>query len=237
MAALAVTLAACSNAPASPIADPAAVISSLPAAAQHAGSVHFVEVTSAPGTRSTLTGQLSADDTADAQEHLVQGNSELDLERVGDLLYLRGSAQVLQTALGFSAKEAAPYAGKWISVSPGDFVFQPLSATLDLGAQVKAFLPTGGQVHTGSERTFRHTAVVPIIGAPPKSTAKGARGELALFVTPNSPHLPAGATLTLRKGSRSESRIVAFTDWGKPIHLTAPTGAVSYRDIATAPPG
>jgi hypothetical protein len=237
MAALAVTLAACSNAaPSSPLPNPGAVLAGVPAAATHAGAVHFVEVTSSPGLRSTLTGELSAKNTGDADEHLVQGNSELDLERVGFLLYLRGSSQVLQTALGFSATEAAPYVGKWISVSPGDFVFQPLSATLDLGAEVRAFVPKG-QIHLGSKQTLRHTVVVPFTGDPSRSTAQGATGKLTLFVATNGLHLPAGATLTLGKGSRNESRVVAFTRWGQPIHLTAPAGAVSYRDIATAPAG
>jgi hypothetical protein len=235
VAVLGVVLAACSNPP--PISDPATVVAAIPAAASHAGAVHFVEVTSAPGVRSTLTGQLSAKDSDDAQEHLVQGKTELDLERVGDVLYLRGSSQVLQAVLQISPQQAAANAGKWVSITPGDLIFPSINRTLDLKAEVSAFRPVGNQIHTGAERNLGHVTVVPITGAPSPSTAQGAGGELTLFVSPSGSHLPAGANLVLRKGSRTESRIVAFTDWGKPVVLTAPAGAIPYRVIATTPAG
>jgi hypothetical protein len=235
VAVLVIVLAACSSPP--PISDPAAVVAAIPAAASHAGAVRFVEVTSAPGVHSTLTGQLSAKNTDDAQEHLVQGKSELDLERVGDVLYLRASSEVLQGALQISPQQAAAYAGKWVSITPGDLLFPQISNTLALGAEVAAFMPVGSQIHTSAERTLGHVTVVPITGAPSPSTAQGARGELTLFVSPSGAHLPAGANLVLRRGSKSESRIVVFTDWGKPVKLTAPTGATPYQKIATAPAG
>ena len=230
----AVVLAACSSTPAGPIADPAAVLRTVPAAASHAHTVHVLEYTTAPGFTSTLTGELTASSTDDAQEHLVQGKSEFDVERVNGDVFLRGPANVIQSILDFSPAQATAYAGKWIALTPGDYLFPRVSDTLDLGAEVRAFIPMG-TVQTQATQTLRHTTVVPITGAPSVSVSQGASGSMTLLVNAAAPHLPAGGALVLHKGSRSTSRIVAFTHWGAPIRLSVPPGAVAYRVIATSP--
>lgn len=231
-------LAACSSAPAtssSSIGDPTAVLRGVPAAAQHAGSVHVVEYTTSKGFSSTLTGELNASSLDDAEEHLVQGKSEFDVERVGGDVYLRGQASVIGSILDFSTEQADAYAGKWIELTPGDYLYPKVSDTLDLAAEVKAFIPVGSDLEALPERTLRHVTVVPITGAPSSSVAQGASGSMTLFVNPATPHLPSAATLVLHDGKESVSRLVAFTHWGQPISLSRPPGAVLYRVIATTP--
>lgn len=235
VASLAVLLAACGSpsAPSSPIAHPVAVLRGLPAAVSHSGSVHFVEVTTAHGFKSTLTGDLSASSTGDAEERLVQGTTELDLEKVHGDLFLRASAEVLQSKLKVSPQAAKAYAGKWVELTPGDYLFPQLSPTLDLAAEIDAFIPAG-DVSAGAGRTLQHMDVVPITGTPSSTVAQGSTGVLTLFVTPAAPHLPAAASLVLHKGARTENRIVAFAHWGAPIELTAPAEATPYRIVATS---
>jgi hypothetical protein len=226
---LAVTAAACSSG--GPSATPTDLLHTSTSAAEATGSVHFAEVTRQGSTTQSLVGALSA---PAAWETLVTGGSRFEVRLTGGVVYVRGPAAVLESALGLSRTAATANAGNWISVQSGDAPYSPVVQALSLEGELDPYVPGEPGLHQGATVHVHGHAATPVTGTPSVTVSQGNAGVVTLFVATESPHLPLGGTLVLQKGKVRASRVVAYTNWGKPVTVSAPSGAVPYSSIANS---
>lgn len=241
LAVVTTTCAACGG----PSSEPAAstLLSAVVPAASRAGSVQFVQITTGPGTTSTLSGTLSKSQSQETWRNTEQGpdglsaDSELDVRLVNGVAYIRAGTGVLESQLALTGALAQTYTGKWIEVQRTDFVYPRVAPALSLAGTIQPYLPTG-TLTVGAQTTLRGQAVYPVTGKPEASLLNGASGHAAeiLYVQASAPHLPLGATITVTSSKGSDTELVVFTKWGAPVKVAAPSGATLYRTVIGAPP-
>ena len=194
-------------------------------AAQASGSMQFVVKTTENKSTQTLDGVVSAPTAGET----LQGGQPLEIDLIGGLIYVVGSASALQSALQISAQQAAPYAGKWIEIQPSDAPFQLLAQDLTLGATLNQFAPQNG-IRTAKTQTIGHQKVIPLVGRP-SNLPKGTSGSAALLVSAKAPHLPVGGSLILVNKTGRLSEIAVFKAWGAKVQLPTPTGATAFSTV------
>jgi hypothetical protein len=199
------------------------------AAAQASGSVHMVDQTKSGGRSEKLEGALSA---PTAGEVLTAPGSSLQVELIGGVVYVNGSAAAITTALQITAAQAAPEAGMWIAVSSTDAPFQTLTQALTISAALSEFTPINKGVHLGRIQNVDGHKVQPIIGIPSGLTG-GNKSSVALLVSTKAPHLPLGGTLIVANKTQRLSEVAVFGSWGTKVSLTAPTTTVPFSSVLT----
>lgn len=205
---------------------PTAVINVAEDAATTAGTVHFVDITRSGKEQEALVGTISA---ANAQETISNGGTPLQVMLVSSVAYVSGSADVLEGSLSLPDDAAKADAGKWISLQPSDGPFDTVVGALSISNALDSYLP--GKAHFGKVVKLHGQAALAITGVPPEDALEGAQGSLTLFVSVASPHVPVAATLVLARGKERSTEEVAYSDWGAPVHVTAPSGAIPYSSI------
>ena len=227
---LAAVMASCSS---TPTVTAAELITKVNQATLSAGSVSYKVIATqtpkkgqAKAPVETLTAQISAPASAESIRY-DHGGGNVDVIFVGGLAYVRGDHSTLYYGLGFTDEAATKYAGQWISIAPNDPPFKEISATLTITSNIQAFIPVGKSITIGNQTTINGVTGIPLSGAAPASiTVKS--GALRLYVDPKT-YLPVAAgEVGLNSSGSRVSEVVKFYNWGKPVTVTAPTGAISY---------
>lgn len=193
-----------------------------------AQSFHFVDVTKQGSHSITLIG----DDTDRGAQQSLQGDvSALEVLRTPPGgVYVRGAPNALEDALDLSSSTATAYAGKWISLQPGDGPYSTVATALDPQKEVDSYIPVA-PLHLVGPRTFRGQQVVGVSGTAPSTAANGSGKTVTLYVPTVAPYTPLGATLTFGSGESSGIEAVVFGKWGEKVYPAAPAGAVPYRSL------
>jgi hypothetical protein len=161
------------------------------------------------------------------------GAQPLEVELVKGSVYVTGSSAALQSALQISASQAAAASGKWIVVQSGDSPFQSLTQQLTVSGEVDSFAPLRSSAQIGKRTKVHGVEVYPIFGRPSLALPKGSSASVALFVPVKAPYRPVGATLVIASSSTKTKlhEVAAFTNWNKPVNLTAPTNTVAFSTL------
>lgn len=202
------------------------------------GSVHVVDVTTVPSSTKGAADQvttLTADISADAAAEAIQGSdgSLTSIVLRDGVIYLRSTAAVLTNNLGLSASAASTYAGRWISIAKTDGAYQTVAAALTIEAEVAPYVPTKRSAKLGPVETLKGTEVKvqPVTGRY-NATGLGTPVDAAVATFINQENgLVQGGSIVVGGRSGNEHKLAVFTDWGKPITVTAPTGAVAYAEV------
>jgi hypothetical protein len=190
----------------------AEIVAASKAAAAGASSVRI----RAKNTQGRLVATLHLDLSragSSAQVTTPEGNFELI--RVGETLYVKGDARFYRT-LALSAP-----AGTWVRASKGDPKVGALAGFTEVGSEVANLLTASGPLSKGGHKTVNGQKAIEL-----KQTTKVFVG--ALFVATTGKPYPIAA---LKKGLVSGA--VTFSEWNKPVSVTAPAKAI---DIAQATP-
>ncbi len=199
-------------------------------AATQSGSVHFVQVVTQGSDTTTLKGELSAP-TAD--ETATLGSARLEVRLVGGVIYVVGNqANLLENALGLSSASATTAVGHWVSVQPSDAPFSALSQALDLSTELNSFVPGKPGLAEQPPVTVHGQRAVRVTGTPSTDVRNGAKGSSTFLVNQRAPHLPVGATMVLTQGKVKQTRLVAFSEWGKAVVVSVPAGAVALAGLS-----
>jgi len=224
--------AGCSSAPTGPppfsSLRPYAVVQTAVQAANRAGSMHFLDVTTSGKHQVTLIGKISAG----AAEEVVQGTESFEVLLHDATIYVRGSSAFLTSALSLSSAEATAYAGKWISVSSGDNPYEAIAGTLTLEAELNSYLPTSPLKFGRTIKLHGHR-VASVLGTAPASVT-GSGGSNALFVSATGPHYPLGGSLVVTTKNAGYRENAVFSNWGEAVTTSAPSGAVPLSSISGA---
>ncbi|GEM_PF-1350023 len=209
------------------------------AAAHAAGSFHYASTTTGAGGVQTVTGDAGP---TQGRQLFDENGSQFVVLVVGETGYFQGDAASAQSVLDLPAPLANAHAGQWIAVSPGD---QPYAALVEAVTTSSALSDSitiqPRQVLPAS--SFRGRKVVTVTGTPTVPSSAGssgsggsfAPGSTASLVIDARTHLPVrfvvrGMVLG-QLGSVATTSVTDFSNWGAPVHVSAPAGAVPYSSL------
>ncbi len=234
LATLVLLLAACGGGGASTgsLADktPKQVLAGALAAARKSGSVHFALLGRESGKTESIEGDASA---TDGREIITAGSLTIEAEVVGSGVYVQGNAGGLEDQMGLSAATAATYAGKWISLVATDAPYSAIAKSVRLAGTLSDLEPTGHLTLTAATTRASHS-VVGVKGGLPPGAASGTTGSAVLYVSTAGPSVPIVFDVEQETSGTKESDVGTFSDWGKPLHLVAPTTTVPFASLPTS---
>lgn len=231
---LTILLAACGSggAGSSALANktPKQVLTTAFAAAGKAGTVHFTLLGRESGKTETITGDSS---NADGREQISAGSLEIEAEVIGNGAYVEGNVAGLEDQMGLTAANATTYAGKWISIASTDAPFSSVEKAVRLAGTLDELSPSGKLTLTAAT-TRASRAVIGVHGGLPGTPAKGTTGSAVLYVSTSAPTVPVVFQLQEKSNGTEETDVGTFSNWGKPLHLVAPTTSVAYASLGSA---
>jgi hypothetical protein len=139
-----------------------------------------------------------------------------DLIRIGNTAYIRGSDDFYQHFAGAAVAELLH--GKWLkaSISSGRFAsFEPLTNIRLLFDKVAS---NHGKLANDGAKTFDGQKVVEI-----RDTSDNSK----LYVAATGKTYP----VAIVGGKRSQSGTITFSDWDKPLQVSAPKGALDISKL------
>jgi len=216
---------------------PTQLLASAITAAKKSGTVHFKLLGTASGKTETIIGDASA---TDGREIITIGNVNVQAEVVAGAAFVEGNAGGLETQMGLPATEAKTYAGKWISIASTDAPYASITQAVTLAATLAQLQPTGHLTLTAVTTRAAHS-VIGVKGGLPGSAIKGTTGSAVLYVSTTDPKVPIVFEAEQTSGGTKMSDVGTFSDWGKPLHLSAPTSSVALSSLpvpsSTTPAG
>lgn len=171
----------------------------------------------------TVASELSPTTSVESVR-FTSGNGDLDAKLVDGIVYFRGGASVLATALGLPDPAAQRYAGQWISIPDTNSNFAAITGTLNVSTQVSLLYPVG-HVTIGPEETFRGKHVWPISG--PSSPDSSRKVGLTRVLIDARTDLPvASGVVALSPSNHQFSEAASFLAWGGHVEVNAPKTSV-----------
>jgi hypothetical protein len=207
----------------------AEILTAATASAKKTGSAHYV-LTAVEGSSSqTISGDASE---TQGQQTVVQGAQKIEVIYTGGVAYVRGNSGGLTSAMGFTAAVAATYANKWIAVHSTDSLFKSIVSAVTLAGTLAQLNPTGDLTLT-APTTVAGRKAIGVKGGLPGTPQSGVTGTTTLFVAATDPTVPLKFSGTAAEGTEHVVDTGTFTNWGKPLQLVVPAGAVAYSSVPT----
>lgn len=207
----------------------AQILKAATAAATKAGTAHYV-LTAVEGSSSqTISGDASQ---TEGQQTVLQGSQHIKVIYTGGVAYVQGNAAGLTSAMGITSTIATNYANKWIAVHSTDSLFKSIVSAVTLAGTLAQLNPTGTLTLT-APTTVAGRQTVGVKGGLPGTPQQGVTGNTTLFVASSDPTLPLEFSGTANEGTQHVTDKGTFSDWGKALTLSAPTGSVPFSSIPT----
>jgi hypothetical protein len=201
------------------------------AATRGSSGFHYVAVSTLP--TQTIVGD--AGQSGGRQAITVDssfGTEQFTLLLVGTTVYFQGNVPALEDQLGVSAATAPGVVSKWVSVVTGNGPYTVLQPGITTGSQATE-LPLVSQ-SSARITTAGGVAATRISGIVP-ATVNLPAGTGSLDIAPSS-DLPITYASTVSGGGVVLSFTATFSAWGTAPVVSAPTGAVAWSSLTTAPP-
>ena len=209
---------------------PSEILAAAAAAANRAGSAHYVMTAHQGSQVQTIAGDASA---SQAQQSVTQGTQHIQVTYVGGVAYVQGNAAGLHSAMGLSTGTAAKFAGTWIAIHNGDALYSSIVQAVSLSSTVAQLAPTGTLTLT-APTTIAGRQAVGVRGGLPGPSQSGVTGSTTLYVSAASPTVPLRFVGDARQGSQRVRDEGTFSNWGRPLHLDAPGKSVPFSSLPTS---
>lgn len=148
---------------------------------------------------------------------LVVGGGQLELRLVDGVAYIRADKDAM-AALGASPAEAGLAAGKWLKSPESQGAFASFAGFLEADKLFGSLLTPSGTVSTGRTTTVNGTKALALVDS--------TNDAGTLYVSETGKALPLRIVKTGSGGGR-----VDFTDYGDPVDVSAPAGAVDVSQL------
>lgn len=192
---------------------PAEIVSAAQKAANSAKSVRVDGSVSTAGTQLTLDLQIA--EGKGAKGSISEGPLSFELIRLGDSVYIKGSAAFYEH---FAGSEAAKLLeGKWLQAPATSGEFATLGNLTDMSQLLSTVLGQHGSLAKGGTSTIDGKKVVAV-----KDTSKGG----VLYVATTGKPYPIQISKSGSTGGK-----VTFSEWDAPVTITAPTGAINISKL------
>ena len=223
-------------APASPKTAAVGLVKSSTAAAEQAGTFHYVEISTNDGSINRIRGDAAPD--SGRQTITARGKAGLDvfdLRLVSGVVYFRGNRAAVIDQLGVPTGKAAAVVDRWVAIHKGQGAYKTFAAGITTSSNISqltdTFVPTSSQDITGSSPPATR-----VLGALFAGKGKPSVGAAALVVTKSSslPQSMTGAAVGT-DGTRL-SLTWTFSRWHQKVMVAAPAGALPYSSIGATTP-
>jgi hypothetical protein len=189
------------------------ILADSKAAAKDASSVHVHGTIVSDGR--PLKIDLRIDGSKGGKGTLTINGSNVDLVRIGDTAYIRGSEAFYRQVAGPAA--AALLKGKWLKASAKTGDLASLADLTAMGTLFNQALKPEGSISKGGESTVDGQKVIAI-----KDADRG-----TLYVATTGDPLP----IEITRPSGSSGGAVHFDDWNEDVALEAPKGAIDLSSL------
>jgi hypothetical protein len=208
---------------------PSEVLKAALAAAKKSGAAHYVlkSIGPAKGEEQMVTGDSGI---TDGRQVIIGAGARWEALVVNGKVFISGDAKGLEDE-GFPSSVAVTYAGKWISIAPTDSPYKSVIAELALYPALQELSPTGKLTLT-APTTRDGRQVVGVRGSVRTSKGSTAKGTVILYVSTTSPTVPVAYSATATDQGQTAVETGTFSDWGEPVHLTAPTPSIAFSKIS-----
>jgi hypothetical protein len=206
----------------------AEVISAATAAADAAGTTHYVLRATQGNQSETITGDAGRNS---GQQAITDGTLHIQVVLVGGVAYVQGNAQSLNTMISLPKASSQQYAGRWIAVHNSDSLYASISESVILQSALAQLIPSGTLKLTGL-KTVQGRQVIGVRGGLPGGVQSGLTGSTTLYVATSRPTVPLAYSEQVSNGKQHGQDAGTFSNWGAPLHLSAPSGSVSFSTVS-----
>lgn len=188
-------------------------------------------------TGSSQTIALSEDSAANSgrQTFTIDGNERANVIVLGGTSYIEGDQGALANFFGFQQADAGRLAGQWISFRPGDSgegqTYDQVTAGVTL-AGVADELELTGPLTLTAPTVAGGKAVIGVHGTVPASDQDPPGTTATLFVAASGRPLPVSEQINIPGTGQTT---YTFTQWGEPLHVTAPPNPVPVTSLSGGP--
>jgi major membrane immunogen (membrane-anchored lipoprotein) len=204
---------------------PKAELAAMKKAAHSQKSVHYVSVNSSSGHRvQTVTDAGAKEGELQATVTQTGQTGQATVIFTGGTAYMRGDAFAMRVYFGFPEATATKYAGKWIAVPSTS----PAIDTIASGVTLPSFLTSLFQP-MGNLSLVTKGSVIEVTGVIHEQS--GVRAVTAIAAPASGQPLPVKQDVKI-SGAHAGSGTVTMSNWGEPVHVSAPKGAVPLANLA-----
>src|SRR5215470_17801234 len=139
-----------------------------------------------------------------------------DLVRIGDTVYIQGSDEFYDHFAGSAIAQLLH--GKWIKASATKGRLAPLAALTDIDKLFAKIGASHGKLANDGKTTYKDQPVVAI-----RDTSDNSK----LYVAATGKPYP----VALVGGTSGQTGTITFSDWNKPVSLTAPKNAIDISQF------
>ena len=211
LGALGILSAACSSAPSSQSADPAAarLLGQVQAAVQKASSVTFSDITTVNNQSQTIAGSFSA--VASTEDLAGAKGAYVRVRVLGTSVWVQtNSTSSLTQVLGLSESAASKAVDSWIQLSSTDGPYNQLLQSMTIAQTV------------GTTTTINGIKVRTLTGSVSASSGPTATTSLLVDATTL---LPVRGVLNAHQGGARETKRCDYSAWGAKVAVEAPSSA------------
>lgn len=192
------------------------ILAAAKTAAKSASSVHVTGSLQSNGTPITLDLDLASGHGGRGQ--ISQGSLSFSLIVIGDTIYIKGSPAFYSHFGGSAAAQL--FQGKWLKAPVSGGELGSLATLANFGQLLGQTLASHGTLAKGPTSTVAGTPVIEL-----HDTSNNG----SLFVATTGQPYPIQI---VKHGS--ETGHVTFTDWNRPVSLSAPSGAIDLSQLQQA---
>jgi hypothetical protein len=204
-------------------------------AAEHAGSFHYVELSTNNGQPDNIEGDASPNGGRQLiKQRGASGTDVFNLRLVHGVVYFRGNEAAVIDQLGVPAARATAVVGRWVKITKGERPYKTFAAGIttksNLSQLPKTFVPRSSQVMAGSSPPSTR-----LIGGLSSGKARAPVGTAALVIVTSSslPKTLSAQAEDATTGARL-SLSWTFSHWHEVVHVTAPSGAIAYTSLGAS---
>ncbi|HUO49569.1 MAG TPA: hypothetical protein VMU09_12110 [Acidimicrobiales bacterium] len=195
--------------------------------AEAARTFHYVSTSTTQGITQTTVGDAAPDR---GHQTITIGTHTFEVVVVGTAAYFKGDATTMQAELGLDQLVAEAHAGQWISLAPSDSPYDSVYAAVTTKSALDDTVTIAGK-SVLSHATIGRTTVTPVRGLLTPVDQTPITGTARLDVRSARPHLPVRFTGTGTSNNQQTTLNVVFSQWGEPVAVTAPAGAIAYSSL------
>lgn len=187
------------------------IVAAAQKAAGEAKSVHVAGSVSTAGSKLAL--DLQIEQGKGAKGTISQGPLSFELVRVGESVYIRGSASFYEHFAGGEAAKLLK--GKWLQAPANSGEFQTLGSLTDMRKLIGTVLGQHGTLAKGGTSTIEGQKVIAV--------KDKSRGGFLYVATTGKPY-----PVQLSKSGSGE---VSFKDWNASVSISAPSNSINIEKL------
>jgi hypothetical protein len=214
------------------------------------GSFHYSGTSTGTEGGTLATGTVSGDaGRTEGIQTLKSNIADYEVIVVNSVAYMKPDLNALENTFGYTASEAAPFANRWIEITPSEAPYQAVAAGVTTGSVWgnPSQSPTDTLSHvpaTVSPVFTSNGGSVQSVGYSMHGAAQGSgvgsySGTEHITFHAGAPYVPYSLTEHLTgtaNGMPSTSNsTVTFSNWGKAVQVVAPVGAIPFSSLPPLP--